>query len=88
MSDNFKNHTSRLSSPGTKGEVADYYEQDYTFSFVPRYIKCSDSGILLVDLVDSVEIELPVTPGVNPERVVKIYSVDSGSDEMTVTGLA
>jgi hypothetical protein len=86
MSNNLANYSTGLTGPGTKGEVANYSSGDHTFTFVPRYLKCSASGILKVDLVrGGTNISLPVVPGVNPERVSKIYNV--GSTQMTVTGL-
>jgi hypothetical protein len=86
MSNNLANYSTGLTGPGTKGEVANYSSSDHTFTFVPRYLKCSASGILKVDLVrGGTNISLPVVPGVNPERVSKIYNV--GSTQMTVTGL-
>jgi hypothetical protein len=86
MADNLANYSSGLSGPGSKGEVADYSADDHEFTFVPRYLKCSASGILKVDLLrGGTNISLPVVPGVNPERVTKIYNV--GSTAMTVTGL-
>ena len=86
MSNNLANYSTGLTGPGTKGEVADYSAGDHDFTFVPRYLKCSASGILKVDLVrGGTNISLPVVPGVNPERVSKIYNV--GSTQMTVTGL-
>jgi hypothetical protein len=86
MSNNLANYSTGLTGPGTKGEVANYSAGDHTFSFVPRYLKCSASGILKVDLVrGGTNISLPVVPGVNPERVTRIYNV--GSTAMTVTGL-
>jgi hypothetical protein len=86
MADNLANYSSGLTGPGTKGEVADYSAGDHEFTFVPRYLKCSASGILQVDLVrGGTNIPLPVVPGVNPERVTRIYNV--GSTAMTVTGL-
>jgi hypothetical protein len=86
MPNNLANYSSGLTGPGTKGEVANYSSGDHTFTFVPRYLKCSASGILKVDLVrGGTNISLPVVPGVNPERVSKIYNV--GSTQMTVTGL-
>jgi hypothetical protein len=75
-----------LLQPGVAGEQADYSAGDYTFTNEPRYIKCSALGILKVDLLDGgIGVDLPVVPGVNPERVTKIYNV--GSDSMTVLGL-
>jgi hypothetical protein len=75
-----------LLQPGVAGEQADYSAGDYTFTNEPRYIKCSALGILKVDLLDGgTGVDLPVVPGVNPERVTKIYNV--GSDSMTVLGL-
>ena len=86
MADNLANYSSGLSGPGSKGEVADYSADDHTFTFVPRYLKCSASGILKVDLPrGGTNISLPVVPGVNPERVTKIYNV--GSTSMTVVGI-
>jgi hypothetical protein len=86
MSNNLANYSTGLTGPGTKGEVANYSSGDHTFTFVPRYLKCSASGILKVDLVrGGTNISLPVVPGVNPERVSKIYNV--GSTQITVTGL-
>jgi hypothetical protein len=86
MSNNLANYSTGLTGPGTKGEVANYSSGDHTFTFVPRYLKCSASGILKVDLVrGGTNISLPVVPGVNPERVSKIYNV--GSTSMTVIGL-
>jgi hypothetical protein len=86
MSNNLANYSTGLTGPGTKGEVANYSSGDHTFTFVPRYLKCSASGILRVDLVrGGTNISLPVVPGVNPERVTRIYNV--GSTQMTVTGL-
>jgi hypothetical protein len=86
MSNNLANYSSGLTGPGSKGEVADYSSGNHTFSFVPRYIKCSASGILKVDLLrGGTNISLPVVPGVNPERVSKIYNV--GSTAMTVVGI-
>ena len=75
-----------LLQPGVAGEEADFSSVDYTFTDTPRYIKCSAAGILKVDLLDGgTGVDLPVVPGVNPERVTKIYN--SGSDAMTVIGL-
>jgi hypothetical protein len=86
MSDRFGADRADLTTPGTRGEVADYSAGNYTFTFVPRYLKCSASGILKVDMLNGgTNISLPVVPGVNPERVTKIYN--SGSTAMTVTGL-
>jgi hypothetical protein len=86
MPNNLANYSSGLTGPGTKGEVANYSSGDHTFTFVPRYLKCSASGILRVDLVrGGTNVALPVVPGVNPERVTKIYN--SGSTAMTVIGL-
>jgi hypothetical protein len=86
MPNNLANYSSGLTGPGTKGEVANYSSGDHTFTFVPRYLKCSASGILRVDLVrGGTNVTLPVVPGVNPERVTKIYN--SGSTAMTVIGL-
>ena len=86
MSNNLANYSTGLTGPGTKGEVANYSSGDHTFTFVPRYLKCSASGILRVDLVrGGTNVTLPVVPGVNPERVTKIYN--SGSTSMTVIGL-
>jgi hypothetical protein len=86
MSNNLANYSSGLTGPGSKGEVADYSSGNHTFSFVPRYIKCSASGILKVDLLrGGTNISLPVVPGVNPERVSRIYNV--GSTAMTVVGI-
>ena len=68
------------------GEEADFSSVDYTFTDTPRYIKCSAAGILKVDLLNGgTGVDLPVVPGVNPERVTKIYT--SGSDSMTVIGI-
>jgi len=86
MADNLANYSSGLSGPGSKGEVADYSAGDHEFTFVPRYLKCSASGILKVDLLrGGTNISLPVVPGVNPERVTKIY--ETGSTVMTVVGI-
>jgi hypothetical protein len=86
MSDRFGAERVELTAPGSRGEVADYSAGNHTFSFVPRYLKCSASGILKVDLLGGgTNIDLPVVPGVNPERVTRIYN--SGSTAMTVTGL-
>ena len=86
MADNLANYSSGLTGPGTKGEVADYSADNHDFTFVPRYLKCSASGILKVDMLGGgTDISLPVVPGVNPERVTRIYN--SGSTAMTVTGL-
>lgn len=86
MANRFSNHSGGVTGPGTRGEVADYSSGNHTFSFVPRYLKCSASGILKVDLLDGgTNIDLPVVPGVNPERVTRIYN--SGSAAMTVTGI-
>lgn len=86
MADTFGGQPYLLTSVGAYGEVADYSAGDHTFSTVPRYLKCSASGILKVDLLGAgTNISLPVVPGVNPERVTKIYN--SGSTAMTVTGL-
>ena len=75
-----------LLQPGVAGEEADYSATDYTFTDTPRYIKCSALGILKVDLLSGgTGVDLPVVPGVNPERVTKIYNV--GSDSMTVIGI-
>ena len=75
-----------LLQPGTRGEEADYSASDYTFTDTPRYIKCSAVGILKVDLLDGgTGVDLPVVPGVNPERITKIYN--AGSTAMTVIGL-
>jgi hypothetical protein len=86
MADRFANHSSGVTGPGVRGEVANYSAGNHTFSFTPRYLKCSASGILKVDLLGGgTNIDLPVVPGVNPERVTRIYN--SGSTAMTVTGL-
>jgi hypothetical protein len=86
MADKFANAHGGLTGPGTYAEVADYSSGDHTFSTFPRYLKCSASGVLKVDMLDGgVNVSLPVVPGVNPERVKKIYN--SGSTAMTVTGL-
>ena len=72
--------------PGVEAEQANYTGSDYIFSTTPRYIKCSAIGILKVDFLNgSTEINLPVVPGVNPERITKIYS--GSSDVMTVVGI-
>ena len=86
MSDKFANSHGGLTAPGTYAEEADYTAGNHTFATVPRYLKCSASGILKVDMLNGgVNVSLPVVPGVNPERVTKIYN--SGSTAMTVTGL-
>lgn len=86
MADKFSNAHGGLTAPGTYAEVADYSSGDHTFSTFPRYLKCSASGILKVDMLDGgTNVSLPVIPGVNPERVTKIYNV--GSTQMTVTGI-
>ena len=87
MADNYSNYKGGLTGPGTKGEEADYSATDHTFAVTPRYLKCSGSGVLQVDLLEGgTNIALPVVPGVNPERVTKIYN--SGSTAMTVTGIS
>lgn len=86
MADKFGGQPYLLDSPGAYGEEADYSSDNHTFATVPRYLKCSASGILKVDLLGAgTNISLPVVPGVNPERVTKIYN--SGSTAMTVTGI-
>jgi hypothetical protein len=86
MSDRFGAERVDLLSPGTRGEVADFSEDNYDFTFVPRYLKCSAAGILKVDLLGGgTNVSLPVVAGENRERVTKIYN--SGSTEMTVMGL-
>lgn len=86
MSDLFSNAKGGMSGPGTNAEEADYSVSDHTFTHTTRYLKCSGSGILKVDMAGvGTNISLPVVPGVNPERVTKIYNV--GSTSMTVTGL-
>lgn len=75
-----------LLQPGTEAETADYSAGNYDFVKTPRYIKCSASGTLVVDLLGGgTQIELPVIAGVNPERVTRIYQ--AGSDAMTVVGI-
>jgi hypothetical protein len=86
MADKFANYSNGITGPGTYAEVADYSSGDHTFTTFPRYLKCSASGVLKVDMLNGgVNVSLPVVPGVNPERVKKIYNV--GSTAMTVTGL-
>lgn len=86
MSDLFANSKGGMSGPGTNAEVADYSADDHDFTHTTRYLKCSASGILKVDMAGGgTNISLPVVPGVNPERVTRIYN--SGSTAMTVTGL-
>jgi hypothetical protein len=76
-------------SSGTKAEVANFSSSNYTFNEIPRYIKCSDEGTLIVDFYDSgTQIPLPVTKGVNPERITTIYSIASGSSNITVVGIS
>lgn len=72
--------------PGVEAEQANYSSTDYTFTKVPRYIKCSALGILKVDFLNGgTGILLPVVPGVNPERITKIYN--DTSEQMTVVGI-
>ena len=78
--------STNLTLPGSRAEVADYSAGNHNFSFTPRYLKCSDDGVLKVDMEKGgTNISLPVVAGVNPERVTRIYN--TGSDVMTVVGI-
>jgi hypothetical protein len=70
---------------GVEVEVADFSSTDYEFSQPVRYFKCSEGGILRVDLAGGqTDVDILVTTGLNPEKITKIYN--SGSDAITVHG--
>jgi len=83
-------HGKGFSNPGVRVERADFSATDYTFDVMPRFITCSEGGLLVIDLPDAAEDEtqeevaVQVFAGYNPIRPKKIYN--SGSTAMTVDG--
>lgn len=78
MSDRFANHSTGLTGPAENVEVVDYASGNVTLTQPSRYLKSSGSGILKVDTVGGqINVSLVVVPGVNHERVTRVYQ--SGS---------
>jgi hypothetical protein len=74
-------------SSAFNAEVADFSATDHVFAVSPRAILCDADGSLKVDFQGTgTAVIVPVTYGINPLAVSKIYTADS--DAISVIGLS
>jgi len=86
MADIFNAYTKRLESPLDSLEVVpnDYTSTGYTFEQVPRALNCTTEGVLNVTMLNGIQADIFVTPGLNPYRVQTIHS---GSSAGNIVGM-